>query len=1104
MRDRHTDTRISGFLALLGALFLASGATGLIYEVIWFRLLFLKLGGTGLSVATVTAAFMLGLGLGAWAFGARLALRVPPVRLYAFLEAAIGLYALLVPVLVTAVGHLDALLLGGEAAGTGARFVRFLLAGAVLLPPTICMGGTLPALSRLVEVEPHRPGRFVGGLYGLNTAGAVVGAGSAGFLLLPYLGFSRTVLLAAALNLALAGIAYLLSLLHAPWREPLQTPRAAPSRRPAVPEEASPAAGRPRLAVLAYTASGAVAFMLQVAWARILTMVFASTVYAFSFILVVFLSGLGIGALVAAPALDRRVSPARGLAWTFVVVGAVALLGQGLYDRLPALYLAALMTSESGHALVWAALLAALLMIPATLALGAGFPLAVRLATGDDRPNTSARVGYLYAGNTAGSVVGAFSTALVLIPILGLIGVVTLAALLASAVGLLLALSREAGARPGTAWKPAWGPMATAAAAIGIWLAVVPAWNRSLMTESVAFWRSYAVMKGDEVWKKLEGHRTGDLARLLYYRDGVTATVAVKEERSGSGIVNRYLTIDGKVDASSVPDMLQQTFLAHLPLMAIDPQAADVLVIGYASGVTTGSVLTHPVGTVVVAEIEEAVMEASHFFDDVNNRPLDDPRLEVVTDDARAYLERTDRRFDVVSSSPSSAWLSGPAKLFTLESMALIRSHLKEGGLLCQYVQAYDLNEAAVLTLLRTVQEVFSHVAVFQARSGNLLVLASEHPIGFRVTDLARHWSRPEVRADLARIGVQGPCGLLDRAVAEPEAVAAVVGAGPLNTDDNALLEYRGPQTAGLSVHEQVLARLRKYSRGPATLLGDLQPGGPIDPRPLAATCLQQQAYRLAASLARQRLALGPDPDSLWVLAEAERQENQRLQALEHLDEALQLWPDHPLSLIARALTLQDLGRQADAIEGWNRAAAVVGPIPLIRHHRGRLLLQTGDIDGAVAELSTALRAPAEQALEAPAEVYLARALEEAGRPAEARAYLEAYLHRRAADDTLAAAAVAARERLARLLMQAGGDEERATVLASEAREHRQRLAAAVVDDAGNRLEAEGETSARAYLDELCSLDPLLAPALAAEVAGRHERGQDVSADLVRLVQQLR
>jgi predicted membrane-bound spermidine synthase/tetratricopeptide (TPR) repeat protein len=724
----------------------------------------------------------------------------------------------------------------------------------------------------------------------------------------------------------------------------------------------------------------------------------------------------------------------------------------------------------------------------------------VRLATGDSRRQTAARVGFLYAGNTAGSVLGAFSTALVLIPAIGLAGVVSLAGLAALAIVLLLVLTREG---PGhrEISRSAWSAAGVAMAVCLTWALFVPGWNRGLMSESVAFWRNRIAEVGEAIWDELEDYRTGEQVRLLFYEDGVTATVAVKEEQPEGGAPSRYLTVDGKVDASSLMDMPQQILLAHLPLMSLDPRDAEVMIIGYASGITTGSVLTHPVASVVVLEIEEVVMEASHAFDQVNLRPLEDPRTQVVLDDARAYLERTGRRFDVISSSPSSPWLTGPSKLFTRESMALIREHLKEGGVLCQYVQAYDLDEAAVLTLLRTIRSVFPSVAIFEASGTNLLVLASDRPVDFTLSELSRHWARSEVRTDLQRAGIQSPCQFLERAVVEPQGLTAAIPPGPLNTDDNALLEYRGPQSAGFIVAREVVARLRGGSSGPAGLLADLQPDGPVDPAQLAVSCLQEGTRQAAASLARKKLSSGPDPDSLWVLAEIARGENRRLQAMEHLDQALEGRPDHAPSLIARALTLHDLGRTEETIGAWEAAREVVGEIPLLLYHRGRARLDAGEIAGAVHDLDAALRSGA--LLQLPVEVDLARGLVALGRREEARKRLEEYLARLGPEAPRSMGAVAARQRLADLLAGDPGQEERVAALLSLAAADRRRLIGGVLEGARSRLEGEGEEAALAYLEQLSRIDPVLPDAFREAIDRRQAVDDPLGSDLARLASEL-
>jgi spermidine synthase len=1090
----------TGSLALLGGLFALSGATALVYEVVWFRLIFLRLGGTGLSVATVTAAFMAGLGLGAWLFGDRLAQRMKPVRLYALLEAFIGLYALLVPSLVTLAGNLDTLMLGADAAGPGARLVRYLLVGIVLLPATMCMGGTLPVLARLVQREGLRPGRFVGTLYGLNTTGAVLGAISGGFFLLPSLGFASTVHACAAANLTLAVAALLLARSFAGATAGTTTPV---TNQPASGKNAGDSgrgvvAPRPVLALVAYTTSGLVAFMLQVSWTRILSVNFASSLYAFSLILGIFLTGLGVGALLAAPVLDRTTSPARALAWTFSLAGATALLGQSLYQYLPGFYLDGLLAHGAGLALGSAAALAMVIMLPTTLALGVGFPLAVRLATGDRGSDTASHVGRLYAANTSGAVVGAFATALFLIPALGLAGVVSLAGCLALALGILLALISGSGKR-----GPAWGALALAVGSTVAWGTVVPEWNRNLMSQSVAFWWDAATEQQDGLRQSLEEMRLGGGPRLLFYRDGVTATVAVKEEGPVDGPNNRFLAIDGKIDASSTGDMRTQVFLGQLPLLLAKQPARDVLIIGLASGVTTGSVLTHPVEHAVVLEIEGAVHQAATFFNDFNGRPLDDARTQVVVEDARAYIERSDRKFDAIISEPSSAWLSGSARLFTREAFTAYRQRLNPGGILCQWLQTYDLSQEELAGVVRTLQDVFPHVAVFHGDLWDLLLLASNEPLALQPGTLAQRMALQPVARDLARARAATPCHLLDALVAEPAAVAAAVGSGPINTDDNAWIELTGPQVRGTSARDAFIASLRGPSLGAAALLQGLAPDGDIDAGPLADQCLREGALHAAGSLARHGLQQEFTSQNAWVLGESLRGLDRRQEALEVIDRALAEQPDEPRTLITRALILKELGSYDESVETWSRAEEAMGrPDVIVLSGRGRARLLAGDFSGALDDLTRtremgAGRTPAPQLI-----VDLARALAGSGRATEARLELEAFTAGLSPEPTADLAAIAARQILADLRTAQGSGGERVARLQEQAAAGRLLAVRSLLVKARWRLQKDGLESASAYLQDLAARDPGMAEALNRSLAIKPAEG-DWAEELIAAVRQL-
>ncbi|MFQ5768201.1 MAG: hypothetical protein ACE5ID_09500, partial [Acidobacteriota bacterium] len=812
--------------------------------------------------------------------------------------------------------------------------------------------------------------------------------------------FSLTVYFVALINLGLSAMAFSLS---RRWGERAMPAPAAPEQNPS-----SESAGRLRLALSAYAASGAIAFMLQVSWTRILILVFASSVYAFSIILVIFLAGLGGGALLGASLLDRIRSPRQALAWCFVVAGGTGLLGQALYEWLPKAYLEALMKAGQGLPLGHAAALAGLLMLPATLALGTGFPLVLRLASGDERSRVAARVGLLYGVNAAGSVAGAYATALFLIPALGLAGVVSLAASGALAMGILLALAAGQGER-----RRFWSPVAAAILLVAAWLIFVPGWNRDLMSQGVAFWASVEPGASENAEKDFQALRAGKLARLLFYRDGVTATVAVKEEKAWEGQINRILTINGKIDASSFGDRPQQILLAHLPLLARNPNEAQVMVIGYASGMTVASALTHPIKQLVAVEIEEEVIHAARFFTEDRPDPLEDARLELVVDDARAYLERARKKFDVIISSPSSPWLSGSAKLDTLEMYALIRRHLKAGGLYCQYTQSYGLDRESAESLLRTLARAFPYLAVFDAGGDVLLVVASGEPVRYDPDRLARVWQRQKVHDDLVLAGIRSPLGLLESFLGDDVSVSAILPPGMLNTDDNAFIEYRGPKTVALNVHAQLVNSIRDHSPGPVSLIAGLPPSGSVDPGRLALLALRQSAVRTAVSLAKWTLDRTPDPVALWTLGESLRQQDRRPLALEKFNRALNLDPRQGLSLVSRAISLQELGREKEALEALANAARVLGQDPLILYYRGLAQMELGQPAKALASFQAASHEAGPQGLPVPVEVPLARVLEQLKRPTEARLNLEAYLLRLEGHAAPSVEAAAAYERLA-------------------------------------------------------------------------------------------
>jgi spermidine synthase len=510
--------------------------------------------------------------------------------------------------------------------------------------------------------------------------------------------------------------------------------------------------------------------------------------------------------------------------------------GVYLFPELPYLFLELFRAARDAPAWFNAgrfALAGSIMLVP-TLLLGATFPLAVRCqrlgAEEAARP-----VGFLYAVNTLGAIVGSLAAGFLLIPSLGLRHTVIVGALVNLSVGaFLLAVS------PG-------GRRALRYALAGFLVLLMPGlllgappWNPLVMTSGVF---QYAPTYVDVFPTRKEFFDYHAAHQQLFYRDGLTTTVTVeKRPMRRDGNVWLVLTVNGKVDASSVGDMETQVLLGQLPmLMAPDPRR--VMVIGWGSGITAGSILTHRSAESVRAlEIEPAIIDASRFFQDHNNRPLDDPRLAIEINDARHALLVDQKAYDVIVSEPSNPWLSGPSRLFTREFFMILRERLAPGGILCQWVQLYGLEVESYKTLLRTLADVFGEVLVFKGSPGDTLVVAGAKPIRLDVARIAERMQAPAVAADLLRAKVDSPASLFARFRIGGPVVGSLVGPGPLNTDDNSLIEF----AAARSLHvTSDFGNDRMLTRAPSSVLDHVDAAG-LPP---------EKAARLPLALARELIA---------------------------------------------------------------------------------------------------------------------------------------------------------------------------------------------------------------------------------------------------------
>jgi len=751
-------------------LFFLSGATGLVYELLWVRVLYQSFGSTIQSVTTVVAAYMGGLGLGAWGFGRIADRSTNPARLYGWLEIAIGVFGIISP-LVLGLAHWIYIGTAGALAlqGPASVALRFGLAALVLLIPTTLMGATLPVLTRALMGDDRtllKPS--LGRLYGLNTLGAMTGTALAGFLLVEFVGVRASLLPTAAFNLAIGALAIR-------YGRDQRFPD--PGREPGVQEDRprppSTALHRLALALLALTAFASL--LNEIAWTRVLVMIVGGSTYAFTLVLLVFLLGIGLGSVIVA----RRSLPpgetaaAAGVAQGVTGVGAALLFL--FFGFLPTYIIAVFQLQgldAASRLLLMGIAVGAVVLIPA-IGMGMSFPLLTDLTA---RPGHArgADVGAAYALNTIGSILGAVLTGFVLVGVLGTQATLRLGLVLNGLAALALAGFAGRGIAEGSTEDRRLRVRVLSAGSLGMLAIVVavagPGWSTRLIDLGPTIYARHRMDKSAR--DQFLAHRG---ARQLSFREGPNATVSVWESESG-----RTLRVNGKVDASDRGDMDTQIMIGLAPVVA-RPAAKSAFLIGYGTGVTAHVLASVPGMTrVKVVEIEPEVVEADSLFRAVNDSVRFRPNVRVVIDDARSALQLDRERYDIIVSEPSNPWVAGIATLYTPEFFRIARDRLADDGVFCQWVQLYQLPLPIVAGIVRSLREVFPHVNIWFGGTADLLVVGSSRPLrydqqwlaqligpGGRLHSLGREWLNIESTSQYfgrRLLGEAGVSRLVERA----------------------------------------------------------------------------------------------------------------------------------------------------------------------------------------------------------------------------------------------------------------------------------------------------------------------------------------------------
>ncbi|MDZ7861374.1 fused MFS/spermidine synthase [Acidovorax sp.] len=765
------------------AIFVLSGFAGLIYQSIWSHYLGLLLGHAAYAQALVLAIFMGGMAAGAaWISNAGHKWR-NLVRGYAIIEAVIGVFGLLFHWIFINIAKASyEWLLPILGTSWSVDLARWVIAALLILPQTILLGMTFPLMSGgLIRRFPGRDGTVLGGLYFTNSIGAALGALTAVFVLLPWVGLPGAMLAAALLNFVVAGLAWWLA------REPEPS---IPDQKLVLNKNDAPSVRSThensilRVVLLSTALSGAASFIYEIVWVRMLSLAVGSTMQSFELMLASFIAGIGLGGLWVRKQADDSEAPLRVVGCMQIGMGVAALASLAVYANAfdwVGWLIGALGKTEGGYVLFNAgtAAISMLIMLPAAFFAGTTLPLFTVALLRKGHGERS--IGQVYAWNTLGAILGVFAATHFLIPAVGLKLSLCIAALLDLAIGLFL-LRWQADTKP----RVLWFTVAAGFSAIALIAAIRIPFDPMQLASGVFRHGKSLIEAG---------------SKIVFYEDGKTSSISVTAAPNGSVSI----ATNGKPDAAlmmqegraATDDEPTMVLAAALPLAMLDaPKKAGV--IGFGSGLTTHTLLGDTRLTQVdTIEIEESMVKGARAFGPRVERAYNDPRSKIIIDDAKAYFAGQKSKYDLIISEPSNPWISGVGALFSKEFYQFVPKHLNSGGLFVQWVQLYEINDALVGSILKGLTPEFEDYSAWISNSSDLLIIASPKgplpPLNFS------HLQNSDVLlSELAKLGVTATEHLTFRKVADAKTLRALSrlhDAPTASSDYHPVLGLEAPQS---------------------------------------------------------------------------------------------------------------------------------------------------------------------------------------------------------------------------------------------------------------------------------------------------------------------
>jgi spermidine synthase len=757
---------------LLG-IFVISGFTGLIYESIWAQYLRLFLGHAAYAQTVVLAMFMGGMALGSWLV-ARYCTKFRQLLWgYLLVEAVIGIFGILFNRMFVATTDFSfATVIPALSSVVAIHAYKWSLAALLVFPQSVLLGMTFPLISiGIVRRWPQRAGETLSTLYFTNSLGGAIGVLVSGFILIGMVGLPGTTLTAGLLNVALALGVWVVVRRH-PEPPPVQQIAATAAT-------ASSGADRgARWFVIAAFLTGAASFMYELGWIRMLSLVLGSSTHSFELMLSAFIFGLAFGGLYVRKRIDHIASPESylgGIMLTMGVLAALTLPASNLMFEFMASSIQAFTRSDQGY-IAFNAIsqsIALLIMLPATFCAGMTLPVLtyalMRRGAGEKA------IGTIYSANTLGAIVGVLLTVHILMPLIGVKGVI----LTGAGIHIALGLSRLAtrGLRqPAVAFA-----MALSIAVFGV---VVVRGQIDPMRVVTSVYRSgVARLAGD--------------VKVTYLRDGKTATVTLSESHGRVTIAT-----NGKPDASiqmtpgePTPDEVTQVLAAAIPL-SLHPHAARIANIGFGSGVTSHSLLASPrLERLDTIEIEPIMVEAARQgFGPRIHDVFEDPRSHIVYEDAKTFFASSREPYDLIVSEPSNPWVSGVATLFSDEFYGGIVRHLRPDGYFTQWLQIYETDINIVGSIMKALSHHFAAYQIYNVDNSNILIVATRAATLPTPSGDVFNW--PEMRSELDRVGAQSVAHLESRLIGDDRimnALFSTVGV-PANSDFFPFVDLNAPR----------------------------------------------------------------------------------------------------------------------------------------------------------------------------------------------------------------------------------------------------------------------------------------------------------------------